>query len=373
MLYLHIPFCLQRCIYCDFYSTTQGDESRNRFVDALCREIAARKRELPSSLLSSVYFGGGTPSQLTVAEVARIFDAIHASFDLAPDAELTFEANPDDITPAYVKALRELGINRMSLGVQSFNDSQLRMLRRRHDARQALEAVSVIREAGIDNISIDLIYGLPKQSLDDFNADLRQALQLPIRHLSAYSLTYEEGTALYRLREQGKVREAKEGLSAAMYEALLDATASAGMEHYEISNFAFPGYAARHNSGYWQQRPYLGCGPGAHSFDGNRRRFNRSSLNDYLAAPGCPPHEREELSPEEQFNEMIFTSLRTSKGLDLEALERRFGTSRRRYTETAARRSLVAGHLTLTGNRLRLTRAGLFVSDDVMSDLMLVD
>lgn len=397
MLYLHIPFCQSRCIYCDFYSTTGTAALRRDFVRQLCRELEWRKDyllqasgEIPAlspddwrgvrqqrgtghtACLSSVYWGGGTPSQLHESEIETLFEVIHRHYTLVPEAEVTFEANPDDITPELVSLLRSCGVNRVSLGVQSFSDTLLQMLHRRHSAARAIQAVETLQTGGIDNISIDLIYGLPGQMLESFRSDCRQALSLPVTHLSSYALSVEPHTPLSRMIDRGQLQPADEELFLAQYEVLLDATAAAGFEHYEISNFCRPGFRARHNSGYWQGVPYLGVGPGAHSFDLVSRRVNSPDLHGYIQAAGSDvPHETEQLTRRDRINEFTFTSLRTSDGLDLALMEQQFGLSVRQTVARCALPHLRAQRLVQCGTVLRLTRSGLFVSDSVMSDLML--
>lgn len=373
MLYIHVPFCRTRCIYCDFYSTTCGSEVRDAYVQALCRELQARRGELPNTRLATLYLGGGTPSQLAPSELTQIFAAVRAHYDLLPGAEITLEANPDDVTPQWVDAVQALGVNRVSLGVQSFHDALLRTLRRRHTARQATEAVQRLCAGGIGNISIDLMYGLPEQDAACWQRDVWQALQLPVTHLSAYALMVEEGTPLAHMVQAGTLRPADDEATLAAYEHLMDAAAQAGFEHYEISNFCRPGYASRHNSGYWHNVPYLGCGPGAHSYDGLRRSSNLPDVHAYAAAQGDVPHATEELTPAMRFDERVFTALRTSRGLDVEALQRDFGAAWTEQLKREAARHVEGGRLTWCGALLRFTRQGLFVSDDVMSDLMHVD
>ncbi|MGM9688116.1 MAG: radical SAM family heme chaperone HemW [Alloprevotella sp.] len=397
MLYLHIPFCQSRCIYCDFYSTTGTAALRSEFVRQLCRELEWRKDYLPQAAerasaslpdendgvrqvsrtgrtvpLSSVYWGGGTPSQLHESEIETLFDTIHRHYTLLPEAEVTFEANPDDITPELVSRLRSCGVNRVSLGVQSFSDSLLQLLHRRHSAARAVQAVETLYDGGISNLSIDLIYGLPGQTLQSFRSDCQQALSLPVTHLSSYALSVEPHTPLSRMIDRGQLQPADEDLFLAQYEVLLDATAAAGYEHYEISNFCRPGFRARHNSGYWKGVPYLGVGPGAHSFDLVSRRANSPDLHAYIqAADSDVPHETEQLTRHDRINELIFTSLRTSDGLDLARVEQQFGPEVRQTVARCAQPHLRAQRLEQCGTVLRLTRSGLFVSDSVMSDLML--
>ena len=369
-LYIHVPFCEKRCVYCSFYSTVHGKEERDAFVRTLAKELAFRHNGAP---ISTLYFGGGTPSQLDDEEMEAVFSAIHRHCVLSPHAEITFEANPDDISQQKVVHLRQLGVNRISLGVQSFDDRRLSFLNRRHTAQQALDAIDILRTKGIENISIDLIFGLPGQQLTDWNKELAQAFELPITHLSAYSLMYEKGTPLYYARERGAVKECDEETSLSMFQMLCTSAQCAGFEQYEISNFARPGYRSRHNSSYWHGIPYLGLGPGAHSYDGkNCRRVNDYSLRRYMEAERAKtfadvPHTLEKLSADECYDELICTRLRTCEGLSLQEVP----ASRRSALLRMARPHIDGGRLELDAdNHLRLTASGIFVSDDVMSDLM---
>ena len=369
-LYIHVPFCEKRCVYCSFYSTVHGKEERDAFVRTLAKELAFRHNDAP---ISTLYFGGGTPSQLDDEEMEAVFSAIHRHCVLSPHAEITFEANPDDISQQKVAQLRQLGVNRISLGVQSFDDTRLSFLNRRHTAQQALDAIDILRTKGIENISIDLIFGLPGQQLADWNKELAQAFELPITHLSAYSLMYEKGTPLYYARERGAVKECDEETSLSMFLKLCTSAQCAGFEQYEISNFARPGYRSRHNSSYWHGIPYLGLGPGAHSYDGkNCRRVNDYSLRRYMEAGRAKtfadvPHTLEKLSADECYDELICTRLRTCEGLSLQEVP----ASRRSALLRMARPHIDGGRLELDAdNHLRFTASGIFVSDDVMSDLM---
>lgn len=380
-LYIHVPFCQSRCIYCDFYSTIFGRDMQRAYVDALCREMAERRGEAEHHAVPTVYFGGGTPSMLPDDALEQVLTALRSAFHVIDEAELTLEANPDDVTPERAARWRAMGINRVSLGVQSFQDAILTVLRRRHTAAEARQAVQTLVAAGLTNVSIDLIYGLPGHDLTLWRQDVAEALALPVTHLSAYALTIEEGTALAAMRTMGTVGEVDEEDSLSMYELLLDATAQAGFEHYEISNFSRPGYRSRHNGSYWRGTPYIGLGPGAHSFDGNgTRRQNLPDVKRYtaalLATPARPtPAMVERLSAAERADERIFTALRTCDGLDLHRLAADFGNDICRTVLSAAAPHIAAGRLVhdAAHDVLRLSRRGLFVSDDVMSDLMLVE
>lgn len=367
-IYIHVPFCQGRCIYCDFYSTTEGEEWKSRYVDALLAELRMRRDELPLARVHSIYIGGGTPSQLPVKALAGILNEVCRLFPVDSDAEVTVEANPDDVTPEWLAALSHTPVNRLSMGVQSFDDALLRLIRRRHTAQQAVCAVEQAARHGIGNVSIDLIYGLPTQTMEQWRADVRQALALDVQHLSAYSLSYEEGTPLWRMLEQGRIEEADEELSLRMYEHLIDATQAAGFTHYEISNFCRPGRHSQHNSAYWHGVPYLGFGPGAHSYDGMRtRRWNLSDLKGYVQAAGSmPPHQSEVLTDDELYDETVMTRLRTSEGLSLDLLT----AADRAYCMVQAEPHLRAGRLEQAGSTIRLTRQGIFTSNDIISDLM---
>jgi putative coproporphyrinogen dehydrogenase len=370
-IYIHVPFCEKRCSYCSFYSTIHGKKERDAYVNSLIAEMQHRQTE---DTIQTVYLGGGTPSQLDTEELELCFEALHRIFRIAPDAEFTFEANPDDITLEKARHLVQLGINRVSLGVQSFNDTQLITINRRHTAQQARAAIDSVHEAGIKNLSIDLMFGLPQQSLEDWQWELEQAFSLDIQHLSAYALTYEEGTPLYYDRAKGKVEECDEDTSLAMFRFLSDRAQIAGFEQYEIANFAKPGFRSRHNSNYWQGIPYLGFGPGAHSYDGHStRRFNEHKLRAYNAASTLKapfadvPHQIETLTTDERYDEMILTRLRTREGINLEELD----DKRKSYLLGTAQPFLERELLIITSDqRLQLTHAGIFVSDDIMSELM---
>ena len=373
-IYLHIPFCKRRCIYCDFFSTTQS-EKKQAYIDALCQELALRKEYLKGETIETIYFGGGTPSQLEAADFERIFETIDRLYPVHGSAEITLEANPDDLTPSYLNELHQLPFNRLSMGIQTFQDETLQRLHRRHTAQQAIKAFQRCREAGFDNLSIDLMYGLPGESLTDWEADLAQAIALHPEHISAYHLIYEEGTALWKLREQHQVEEADEDLSLRLFTVLMDRLCEAGYEHYEISNFALPGRQSRHNSSYWEGIPYLGCGPSAHSYNGTSRQWNIASLDRYLQgiARYAPEIEREELDRYTRYNDFIITRMRTLKGLSLIQLQAEFGTELHRYCLQMAQPHLQQGTLERNGETLKLTRSGIFVSDGIMSDLLWAD
>lgn len=372
-IYIHIPFCKTRCIYCDFYSTTRS-ELKERYVRALCRELQMRREYLRGEAVETVYFGGGTPSQLAEEDFRQIFQTLQEVYGLEHCREITLEANPDDLTEAYTVMLRRLPFNRISMGIQTFDDAMLKLLNRRHNAVQAIEAVDRCRRAGFDNISIDLIYGLPDETDERWRRDLQQVVALGVEHISAYHLTYEEGTRLYQLLQAHSICEVDEDSSLRFFSTLIDTLTAAGYEHYEISNFCRPGRHSRHNTSYWQGIPYLGCGPSAHSFDRRTREWNVASLEKYMCAieAGGREYETECLDDVTRYNEYVMTALRTKRGIAAEDLKRTFGTELWQYCRDMARPYIDSGKLRVEDNRLCLTREGIFVSDGIISSLMYI-
>ena len=372
-IYIHIPFCKRRCIYCDFFSTTQS-EKKSAYVQALCQELDMRKDYLEGEDIETIYLGGGTPSQLTQKELEEIFSSLYNIYKVKEDAEITLEANPDDLTPEYIHMLRTLPINRISMGIQTFQEETLKLLHRRHTAQQAIEAVKHCREAGFQNISIDLMYGLPGETLETWKEDLQQAIALHPEHISAYHLIYEEGTALWKLREQNQVEEADEDLSVTLFKTLIEELTHAGYEHYEISNFCLPGLHSRHNSSYWIGKKYLGCGPSAHSFNGTSRQWNVASLDKYIQSiqQGELDYEIEELDIYTRYNDFVITTIRTHWGMSLSHLRSTYGENLYQYCLRMAKPHLEQGVLEMKEDTLKLTKEGIFISDGIMSDLLWV-
>ncbi len=369
-LYLHIPFCKTRCIYCAFHSGTDLSV-RARYVAALCRELRERSGYLNHAPISTVYFGGGTPSLLETADFEAIFEAIKTNFALAPDAEITLECNPDDVTDRRAAAWVQLPFNRVSVGIQSFDDGELRFLRRRHTAAQAENAVRTLQNAGFRNVSIDVMFGLPMQTVATWLDTLQRAIALDVQHISAYSLTYEGNTPLVRLLREQKIAEADEELCLALFKTAVTELEQAGFEQYEISNFCRRGFRARHNSAYWSGVPYLGVGAAAHSYDGDERRWNVADTEKYMRGieNGTPAFEFEKLTCEDRYNEYVFTSLRTRNGIDLQ----RLNDNERSYCLRNAEKHINNGTLEIKEGFLRLTRDGIFVSDGITSDLFHVE
>lgn len=371
-LYIHIPFCASRCIYCGFYSTT-GLNLQSPYIDALLRELQLHTdndSRFCKSTWKTIYFGGGTPSTLSIPLLEKLVAGICNSIDTADIDEWTMECNPDDMTPELAQWLGTSPINRISMGAQTFNDARLSWLHRRHTASQVETAASLLRQNGISNISLDLMFGFPGQTLEAWTSDIDRMLSLHPEHISAYSLMYEEGTPLYRMLEQSKIEEISDELSLAMYDALIDRLTHAGYEHYEISNFALPHHRSRHNSSYWQQKPYLGLGAAAHSYSGDKRWWNVSDIREYIdsISKDILPYESENIDETTRYNDIITTALRTREGINLQELPE----SQRSYLLEQAAPHIKSGKLAITNCNIHLTRQGLFTSDDIMSDLILL-
>jgi oxygen-independent coproporphyrinogen-3 oxidase len=367
-IYIHIPFCKKRCVYCDFFSSTHG-EMKNSYVEAVCRELEIRRNYLQNEKIETIYFGGGTPSQLNVEDFEKIFIAI-GCMDAragAPLREITLEANPDDLTPDYVDSIRPLPFNRVSVGIQSLNDKELKFLNRRHNAETAVRAVRRLQEKGFANIGIDLMYGLPGQNETGWRKTIRQAKTLSVQHISAYHLTYEEGASLYHSLQKGLIRPIEEETSIRLFEILTDEMAEAGFEHYEISNFAQASYRSKHNASYWNGTHYLGIGAAAHSYNGLSRQWNVASVPKYIESQTADGFEI--IDETTAYNDFILTRLRTGEGIDLEELSALFGEKKKAYCLRHAQKYIDNQLLERRGKRLCLTRKGIFVSDGIVSEL----
>ena len=412
-LYIHIPFCASRCIYCGFYSTVPAKKKderlsvEERYVNAICHEMELRAEKNSDcssgekSDLSTIYLGGGTPSQLSFESLQKIFQTIDNVYHIglkwdtenntcttATPIEVTMECNPDDITEEFAQNLRSLPINRISMGAQTFSDERLRFLHRRHTADEVETAVKRLRNANIENISVDLMFGFPNETLEEWKEDIERLLALDIEHISAYSLMYEEGTPLYRLLQAGKVKDMDDELYRKMYDTLIDRLAEAGYEQYEISNFAklkvqssnlkvqsskfkVPSpFRSQHNSSYWHNVPYIGIGASAHSYSNGKRSWNIADTKAYITAieEDRLPCEEEIIDADTHYNDMIMTALRTCEGIDLSTLSAEHQTYLMRLAEPLQQQGL----LKEDNGWLHLTRDGIYVSDSVMSDLMKV-
>lgn len=368
-IYLHIPFCRQACTYCNFHFSTSL-QKMDTMMEAMMQE-AAWQRDYLSEPVETVYFGGGTPSLLPAENLQRLLDGLRDHYQILPTAEITLEANPDDIHPGSLESWLLSGINRLSIGIQAFQASELAWMNRAHSAEQALACVPLAQQAGFTNISIDLIYGSPGLSDYDLSDNIERAISLNIPHLSCYALTVEPRTALAHRIKKGYLPETDPDKQAKQFYLLLDRLEQAGYEGYEISNFARPGSRSRHNSSYWNGVSYLGLGPAAHSYDGHTRQWNIAHNQQYLSAigQGVIPCEREVLTPVQQLNEYLMTGLRTMEGCSLDLIEQRWGAGKKENILKAALPHLTANRLTETGKRLILTREGKFMADGIAAAL----
>ena len=358
MIYIHVPFCKSFCTYCDFYSEIPGAGMFESYTEQVCAEIRRRAAEMDDSL-KTLYFGGGTPSVLPLSHLTRILLTLEECGHGGPYTEFTMEVNPEDLVEKglpYVESLRQLGVNRMSLGIQSFDDGLLHWMNRRHNAEGAKKAFSLVRQAGFENVSIDLIFGLSNLSDAIWEDTIDQAIGLEPEHISCYQLSVEGDSILAQLLENGEYEEAPEEVCRRQYDLLCDKMRAAGFHHYEISNFARPGFEALHNSGYWQRRPYVGLGPSAHSFSGSGRSWNDAILDGYT-------HTSEALSVEDEKMETLMLALRTAKGIDGEFL---LANCKGEDVE----RLLREGALQQVGRRYRIPEDHFFVSDEIIRELV---
>lgn len=368
--YFHIPFCKRACAYCDFHFST-STKGRDALLDAMEKEMLLRSKEIGDAPVGTLYFGGGTPSLLEPARIASFIQLARDLFRVQRDAEVTLEANPDDIAPERLEQWKSMGITRLSLGTQSFREDRLRWMGRAHDAEQALKSIGLIAKAGFASWTIDLIYGLPGMTLAEWDEQLTIALDHGMPHLSAYCLTVEPRTALAHQVNKAVVTMPDDDAQSAQFDRLMERMEAAGLDHYEISNFGLPGHHSRHNTSYWEGVPYLGIGPAAHSFDGSKRRWNVANNARYVKGvlEGAPHWEEETLTPEQRTNERLLTGLRTSQGVDLARLELDVPGLQRKAVE----RWMATGHLEHRDGRLVLTRTGRHFADRIASDLFFTD
>jgi len=369
-IYIHIPFCKQACYYCDFHFSTFL-KKKNAFLNALKKEIVLQKDYLSGEKINTIYFGGGTPSLLSQQELLDIFEQLNNYFSIAPDAEITLEANPDNLSKQKLLELKDSPINRLSIGIQSFSDADLKFMNRIHTAQEALQSVVWAKEIGFNNISIDLIYGVPTLSNAVWKKNIATTFSLNISHISCYSLTVERQTALAYFIKKGKVKNLDEELALQQYEILMEMMHANSYIHYEISNFCKEGFYSRHNSGYWLQEKYLGLGPAAHSFNGSSRQWNIANNNHYIQALSKDelPFEKEILSLKQQYNEYVLTSLRTIWGTDWEYIKKHFGETFSHYFQQQAKRYVTLELVIEKEHKLFLTNKGKFLSDKIIADL----
>lgn len=373
-IYLHIPFCKQACHYCDFHFSTSLN-NKKEFLEAIRKEIVLRKTYLEGETIKTIYLGGGTPSLLNENEIKSLFEKLHDSFRIEADAEVTLEANPDDLTKAKLKGFINAGINRLSIGVQSFFDEDLAFMNRAHTAQQAVSGIKQSQDTGIENISIDLIYGTPTLSNERWLQNIQNTVDLSVPHVSAYNLTVEPKTALAKFIRSGKLKELSEEKGAEQFEMLIKEMKECGFLHYEISNFCKEGYHSRHNSSYWKKDKYIGLGPSAHSFDGNSRQWNvaNNALYNRSLLSNSLDFEKEILTEDQKYNEYILTTLRTIWGTDVKVIESEFGEEKKSYCLDEAQIHLKAKNLILEGNKLFLTDKGKLISDRIAADLFYIN
>jgi oxygen-independent coproporphyrinogen-3 oxidase len=371
-IYIHIPFCKKLCSYCDFYHIITQSEN-TYFIDALLGEAAIRKEYLGNEIVSTIYIGGGTPSVLLTEEIKTILSNIIKLYKVDENCEITIELNPDDIDKDYLQGLKDSAVNRVSLGIQSWRDSDLKMMNRRHNSAQAAVALEQTLKAGFENVTIDLIYGIPGMTTADWSSNLDISFSHEIKHLSAYHLTIEPGTIFGKMKEKGMLSEIDDDESSAQFHLLIDKALAAGFVHYEISNFGKPGYFSIHNSNYWKQVNYLGLGPSAHSFNGYSRQWNVRDVKKYVKAvnSGSLLFEREELDKKTRFNEYIMTSLRTMWGIDLDYVEKTFDKEGYDYVVNLSGKLIDYGLMKQENKTLVLTNQGKMISDNIISELML--
>lgn len=372
-LYIHIPFCKKRCAYCGFFSTTRNN-TIDKYVDALCLEIKNRKDYPKKELLRTIYFGGGTPSLLNKNQLIKIFASIHSEFNTDNIIETTIECNPDDLNPEHIQMLASLPINRISIGIQTFNDKLLSFLGRRHNSFQAINAVKDCKQYGFSNISIDLMYGLPGQDINMQSEDIKQAIMLDVTHISAYHLSYEDNTTLKKMKDNNNIVALDEDISVSMFDNVCSSLKNAGYNHYEISNFCIDGFESQHNSSYWNNTPYLGLGAGAHSYNGVSRQWNPNDIESYINGTinGNDVSQKEVLSEVDKYNESIMLALRTSKGIDIERFKKAFGYQAIDKLINDSRRYIDSGILIHEKSCIRFKEHSLFISDEVISSLFIV-
>lgn len=373
-IYIHIPFCKQRCNYCAFYSSTLYN-IKEEYADAVCKELIMRKEYIKGEEINTIYFGGGTPSTLPTTLLQKICDTIYKNYYVCSNAEVTIECNPDDLTEEFLAVLRQLPFNRISMGVQSFSDRQLKRLGRRHNAEKARRAVGNARAAGYKNISIDLMFALPGSTIEEWEESINEAISLNPEHISAYNLMYEEDTPLHRALQRGDFEELSEEENVEQFRMLIKRMKEAGYCHYEISNFAKPGYESRHNSSYWNDTAYIGCGAAAHSYNGDSREWNISDIKEYIKGieSNNRNYEIEHLTEEERYNDAILTRLRTSDGIPLAWIKNKFSQRLNSYMLNAAKKHIEYGNIKKTDETLSLTEKGIFISDAVIRDLIYVE
>ena len=373
-IYFHIPFCKQACHYCDFHFSTNFRNVED-LVSSMKRELVLQKEYLQGEIVETIYFGGGTPSSISSSKIGELIDEVRNTFEVAEDGEITLEANPDDLNRANLEAWKQAGVNRLSVGVQSFVDEHLQWMNRSHSAQQAISGLQLAKDIGFSNITMDLIYGIPGMTMEQWKANVEKFLELGLPHLSAYGLTIESKTHLGHLAKTHQMNPEEDWTYNAQFGLLMDLMNSRGFEHYEISNFALPDQYSRHNTAYWFGTTYLGIGPSAHSFDGHSRQWNSNSNLKYIRSisEGGIPAESEILSVVDQYNEYVLTHLRTQWGISENQIKMQFGANFQNNIKLGMTPFLASGHLEKRGENYVLTREGKFLADKIAADLFMIE
>ena len=371
-IYIHIPFCKKRCHYCDFHKSLNLKD-KDRMIKALVKEMELENGFLESEQVETIYFGGGTPSVLDYDEIMIIFEGLYKNFKISKDTEITFEANPDDLTKQYLMELVKTGINRLSIGLQSFSDQELKLLNRRHQSKTGINAVYDSKNAGFENISVDLMYGIPGMNIETWENNLDIAFQMEIKHISAYNLTIEPNTVFSRYIREGRIKMPEEDTVIEQLRVLIKKAGENKFIHYEISNFCHDGFFSKHNTNYWKQVKYLGLGPSAHSYNKEIRRWNVADNKKYMDSIGKnkTPFEKEYLDSRKKYNEYILTSLRTMWGIDLKFLEESYSKEAMDYCLGLSKRFIDYGMVEKKKDNLILTDQGKLIADNITSELMM--
>jgi oxygen-independent coproporphyrinogen-3 oxidase len=370
-IYFHIPFCKTRCSYCDFFSSV-SEADIPKLINAEIKELELKKDYLNNESIETIYFGGGTPSFISEKNIEKLLNKVYKNYKVCESPEITIEVNPDDITNKKASAFVAFGINRVSMGTQSFNNDILKFLNRRHDSKQAVKSIEILKQAGFKNISIDLIYGIPKLAIEEWEKTIYQSLQLNIQHVSAYHLSFEKGTEIHKQLKNKKIFALQDEESFNQYNLLCKKMRNSGFEHYEISNFSIPEFNSRHNSSYWEGSNYAGIGPSAHSFDGNSRQWNISNIEKYIEGVISKNTYflKENLNINEKYNEFLLTHLRTNKGVGIKEILDNFGENILAHFNTNIKSLTNSKLIRLTNNnKYIISEENWFISDGIISQL----
>ena len=373
-IYIHIPFCAQKCSYCSFFSSVNHSKKDELYL-SLLKELRLRKHYIKEENIETIYFGGGTPTIYSPNQIQKIITEIYSIYSIVDNAEITIEANPDDLTIEYLKNLQQTQVNRLSVGIQCFQNHHLKFMNRRHNGDEAIKCIENAKNMGFTNISVDLIYGIPNMTNEEWHENIKTALNLNVQHISSYALTIEDKTLLKHQLDKGKFKVKSDDVIYEEFKTLIYKLKQEGFEHYEISNFSLPNYYSKHNKSYWEQKMYLGIGPGAHSYNLNSRAWNIHSVESYinLIEQDKETYEEEFLTKEDEYNEYIMTSLRTKWGVNRQNLEDKYGRKLLERTDKISRKYMKLNYMTLKNNMYILTDNGVFISNDIISDFFIVE